>query len=109
MNSNSQKAEERIQEAMIALLKKESFDNVSIKEILYEAKVSKSTFYRLFEDKYDVLNKLCCPYKRGIMSFVRCDIRHRSRLLDILLLLLLLTFLWLMSQPIMWAVSYTTF
>lgn len=60
-------------------------------------------------DKYDVLNKLCCPYKRGIMSFVRCDIRHRSRLLDILLLLLLLTFLWLMSQPIMWAVSYTTF
>lgn len=57
MNSNSQKAEERIQEAMIALLKKENFDNVSIKEILYEAKVSKSTFYRLFEDKYDVLNK----------------------------------------------------
>lgn len=60
-------------------------------------------------DKYDVLNKLCCPYKRWIMSFVRCDIRHRSRLLEILLLLLLLTFLWLMSQPIMWAVSYTTF
>ena len=60
-------------------------------------------------DKYDVLNKLCCPYKRGIMSFVRCDIRHRSRLLDLLLLLLLLTYLWLMSQPIIYAVAETAF
>lgn len=60
-------------------------------------------------DKYDVLNKLCCPYKRGIMSFVRRDIRHRSRLLDLLLLLLLLTYLWLMSQPIIYAVAETVF
>lgn len=60
-------------------------------------------------DKYDVLNKLCCPYKQGIMSFVRCDIRHRSRLLDLLLLLLLLTYLWLMSQPIIYAVAETVF
>ncbi|MBR1558113.1 MAG: hypothetical protein IJ647_10240 [Prevotella sp.] len=56
-------------------------------------------------DKYDVLNKLCCPYKRGIVSYVRCDIRHRSRLLDVLLLLLLLTFIWLISQPVMFAIT----
>lgn len=58
-------------------------------------------------DKYDVLNKLCCPCKRGIVSFVRCDIRHRTRLLDLLLLLLLLTYLWLMSQPLLLIVSTT--
>ena len=56
-------------------------------------------------DKYDVLNKLCCPYKRGIVSYVRCDIRHRSRFMDVLLLLLLLTFLWLISQPIVFTVA----
>lgn len=55
-------------------------------------------------DKYDVLNKLCCPYKQGIMSFVRCDIRHRSRFLD-LLILLLLTLLLLMLQPIIYVVT----
>lgn len=58
-------------------------------------------------DKYDVLNKLCCPCKRSIVSFVRCDIRHRTRLLDLLLLLLLLTYLWLMSQPLLLIVSTT--
>ena len=57
MDVRKQKAEERIYEAIIALLKKESFDSISIKEILSVAKVSRTTFYRLFEDKYDLLNR----------------------------------------------------
>ena len=52
-----QKAEERIFNAFIALLKKEDFDSISVKELLIDADVSKSTFYRLYEDKYDLLNK----------------------------------------------------
>ncbi|MBP5280211.1 MAG: TetR/AcrR family transcriptional regulator [Erysipelotrichaceae bacterium] len=54
---NSVKAEERIFEAFIALLKKEDFDSISVKELLIDANVSKATFYRIYEDKYDLLNR----------------------------------------------------
>ena len=56
MNGNV-KAEERIFEAFIALLKKEDFESISVKKLLIDADVSKATFYRIYEDKYDLLNK----------------------------------------------------
>jgi len=56
MNDNV-KAEERIFEAFIALLKKEDFESISVKKLLIDADVSKATFYRIYEDKYDLLNK----------------------------------------------------
>ena len=55
--NNNVKAEERIFEAFIALLKKEDFESISVKKLLIDADVSKATFYRIYEDKYDLLNK----------------------------------------------------
>lgn len=38
------------------LVAKNSFDNISVNDICEKAQVSRSTFYRYFVDKYDVMN-----------------------------------------------------
>lgn len=38
------------------LIAKRDFDDITAKDIMLEAKVSKATFYRYFKDKYDVMN-----------------------------------------------------
>ncbi|MCR5161949.1 MAG: TetR/AcrR family transcriptional regulator [Lachnospiraceae bacterium] len=47
----------RLTIALISLLENQSLDEVSIKDILRESGVSRSTFYRRYRDKYDLLNK----------------------------------------------------
>ena len=41
------------------LLKRQSFDTISVEEICGGAGVSRRTFYRYFMDKYDLLNGIC--------------------------------------------------
>ncbi|MBQ8996027.1 MAG: TetR/AcrR family transcriptional regulator [Oscillospiraceae bacterium] len=55
--SDNRKAEAKIYDSFIALIRSEGFESISIKQILLDSGVSRSTFYRLFEDKYDLLNK----------------------------------------------------
>ncbi len=43
--------------ALISLVENRSLDEVSMSDILREAGVSRSTFYRRYRDKYDLLNK----------------------------------------------------
>lgn len=38
------------------LIKKKSFDSITIEMIVKEAGISRTTFYRYFKDKYDVMN-----------------------------------------------------
>lgn len=38
------------------LIAKRDFDDITAKDIMHEAEVSKATFYRYFKDKYDVMN-----------------------------------------------------
>ena len=49
--------DQRLTRALISLVESRSLDEVSIKDILREAGVSRSTFYRRYRDKYDLLNK----------------------------------------------------
>ena len=43
--------------AMFKLLSKKRIDSIQLSELLKEANVSKSTFYRYFRDKYDLMNQ----------------------------------------------------
>jgi len=45
-----------ILQAFNKLAKKKDFDKITVEQICKEAEVSRATFYRYFEDKYDVMN-----------------------------------------------------
>ena len=46
----------RLAQAMNQCMKKASVENITIKEICFEANCSRQTFYRCFKDKYDLAN-----------------------------------------------------
>ncbi|ADV04802.1 TetR/AcrR family transcriptional regulator [Staphylococcus pseudintermedius] len=58
MGKTKSKARRRIVKAMIELLKTESFDEITIKQICAESGVHRSTFYAQFEDKYQLFDVL---------------------------------------------------
>lgn len=45
-----------IKKALITLLKNYKFNLITINQIIKEAEITRSTFYRYYEDKYDLLN-----------------------------------------------------
>ena len=53
------KAKDRIVLAISELLKKKSMQAVSVSDIIEAAKVSRTTFYRLFTDKWDLIQRIC--------------------------------------------------
>lgn len=62
-----------IADTMFRLLKKNPFEDITVQLILDECKVSRSTFYRHFRDKYDLMNwcylsyvdQVVLKYKKG--------------------------------------------
>lgn len=51
------KADERIYDAFLQLLKEKTISDITVESIIEKAGVCKATFYRNFEDKYDLLYK----------------------------------------------------
>ena len=49
------------------LIDKMDFHKISVEMIMNEAKVSRSTFYRYFKDKYDVMN---ANYKMALDYYI---------------------------------------
>ena len=49
-------AKERIEQACLELLKTMSLESLRTQELIERAGVSRSTFYRLYQDKYEVAN-----------------------------------------------------
>lgn len=45
-----------IADSMFSLLKTKSFEKITIEMVLNESKVSRSSFYRYFNDKYELMN-----------------------------------------------------
>ena len=50
-----QKTRKSIEDAFLNLLKENSFENITIKDICEHAMISRSTFYSHYKDKYDLL------------------------------------------------------
>lgn len=55
---NKSNARIAILKAMVALLEKEKFDQITIKQICVESGVHRSTFYAHFEDKYQLMETI---------------------------------------------------
>lgn len=56
MADRSDKTKEAIKAALISLLEREPFEAVSVKQIVAESGVGRSTFYTYFEDKDELLS-----------------------------------------------------
>lgn len=52
------KAEEAILQAFFSLLEEFSFDQISVSQIIATAKINRSTFYRHYQDKYDIVETI---------------------------------------------------
>jgi Transcriptional regulator len=66
-----QKSKNSIRFAFIELLKKEGFSKITVKEIISNAKVNRSTFYAHYLDKYDLLEQLEQDLLHDIQSFMQ--------------------------------------
>ena len=50
--------EKRIETSLLQLMKEQTFDTISIRQLIDLAEVNRSTFYRHYLDKYDLLEKI---------------------------------------------------
>lgn len=48
----------QLKEALIKLLNEENFEKITISELTHEALVTRSTFYRYYDDKYELLSEI---------------------------------------------------
>ncbi|PXV95707.1 TetR family transcriptional regulator [Lachnotalea glycerini] len=53
------KSKESIEKAFLELLKEKDFDSITVKELLANARINKATFYKYYQDKYDLAHILC--------------------------------------------------
>src|SRR5699024_10341951 len=58
----SMQTKQKIERTFLALLKREGFHQLTVKQILDETPVAKSTFYAHYLDKYDVFEKIVSRY-----------------------------------------------
>lgn len=54
-SNKTNRTKERITESLLTLMSKKSFNKISISQIAIEAEVNRSTVYRFFDDKYDII------------------------------------------------------
>ena len=56
-NSRTRQTDQRIQKALIELVVEKGYESVRVQDIVERAAVNRSTFYRHYLDKDDVLSK----------------------------------------------------
>ena len=52
------KTEKQIEDSLLQLMKEHTFETISIRQLIDLAEVNRSTFYRHYLDKYDLLEKI---------------------------------------------------
>lgn len=55
-NLNTKRTISSLSNALIHLLKKKSFENITVQDLCTESLIARGTFYNYFEDKYDLLD-----------------------------------------------------
>lgn len=58
MTDRSDKTKESIKRALVALMEREPFETVTVKQIVSASGVGRSTFYAYYEDKQDLLDTI---------------------------------------------------
>jgi len=64
-NTQFQRTDKAIIQAMVSLLKKKSFEKITVQDILNETPVTRATFYAHYHDKYDVVEKMLDQFLQG--------------------------------------------
>ena len=63
-----QRTMKKITQALIVLLKEKNLGEITVKEIITKAKISRGTFYLHYQDKNDLIQKLKNNYLHQIKS-----------------------------------------
>jgi len=61
-------AQEKIQQALIALINQKSLENITITDITRTAKINRGTFYLYYQDKHDLLSQIEIAIMDNLMS-----------------------------------------
>ena len=65
------KTKDSIQSQFWSLLERYPFDKISVKMLIDECRINRSTFYRNYEDKYDLLNQIADHFISGFHASLR--------------------------------------
>ena len=60
-----QRTDKAILQAMVSLLKKKSFEKITVQDILEETPVTRATFYAHYHDKYELVEKMLDQFLVG--------------------------------------------
>lgn len=69
-----------IRESFFSLVEEKGFEHISVKDITEKAMISRNTFYLHYEDKYDLLNKICDDLMRKLFFGVGKQLRREQKL-----------------------------
>jgi AcrR family transcriptional regulator len=73
----AEKSKEAIASAMLKVMKIYSYDEITVTQITQEAKLSRKTFYRHFDDKEQVLKHIFDSlYQECVEEIIRSGLRH---------------------------------
>ncbi|MDW4191262.1 TetR/AcrR family transcriptional regulator [Staphylococcus saprophyticus] len=50
--------QKRIKNSLVTLLETHKFDLITVNQIVEEAEITRSTFYRYYDDKYNLLSEI---------------------------------------------------
>lgn len=79
------RTDKAIQNALIALLKRKSFEKITVQDILDETPVTRATFYKHYHDKYEVAERMQEEYQNLYAEIydllTRTDIREYSKVI----------------------------
>lgn len=79
-NKQSERSKQWLEEALLSLMQKKHFQDITVTDITEKAGVSRLTFYRNFESKEDVLlryfDRLFQSYLQEVQNDSSCTLHH---------------------------------
>lgn len=74
------RTQKAIKESFFILIEEKGFEHIAVKDITDKAMISRNTFYLHYEDKYDLINKICDDLARKLFFGVGKQLRREQRL-----------------------------
>lgn len=77
------RTQKSIKNAFYELIEEKGFDHISVKDITERAMISRNTFYLHYNDKFDLLNKICDELVFKLFIGVGKQLRRETRKLRV--------------------------
>ena len=77
------RTQKSIKNAFYELIEEKGFDHISVKDITERAMISRNTFYLHYNDKFDLLNKICDELVFKLFIGVGKQLRRETRSLGL--------------------------